>query len=205
MFETLITTYSPVRGFLVQSSEDSFVEFFGEAVLNFASRHCFICTSRFSVDYANSLASFILEGTGEKRYCFVFFSVFSSDAAQILLKALEEPDEYTTVFLCTPYPYTVPLTIRSRVQLVFTDSKKTDSFVLGDRASMLEFIKKEFATEEGEAAERRAKAIEFLDTIEHHVREQKQKADVIYEAKKMLFLANMPTKFVLEYAVSMVL
>lgn len=188
----------------MQSSEDSFHDFLSAALVEHPFIHSF-STSRFTAAHAKSLVSFISEGTGEKRFCIIFFSVFSNDAAQILLKALEEPDENTTVFLCTPYPYTVPLTIRSRVQLVFTEPKKTDAFVLGDRASMLEFVKKEFATEEGDAAERRAKAIEFLDTIEHHVKAQKEKVDIVYEAKKMLFLANMPTKFVLEYAVSMVL
>lgn len=204
MFTTLLTTYPATRGFLMQSSEDAFHSFLAEAITHAPLIHS-LSVARFSTEHAKSLVSFLSEGTGERRYFIAFFSVFSPDAAQILLKALEEPDENTTVILCTPYPYTIPLTIRSRVQLVFGEKTISNSFPVGDRISMLEFVKKEFGTEEGEAAERRAKAVEFLDVLEQHVAENKIKATVLYEAKKMLFSANMPTKFVLEYAVSMVL
>lgn len=204
MFTILITTYPTVRGFLMQSSEDAFHSFLAEAITYTPFIHS-LSVSRFSSEHAKALVSFLSEGTGEKRYFIAFFSVFSPEAAQILLKALEEPDENTTVILCTPYPYTIPLTIRSRVQLVFGEKNISNSFTIGDRVSMLEFIKKEFGTEEGEAAERRAKAVEFLDVIEQYVAKDNTKASIVYEAKKMLFLANMPTKFVLEYAVSMVL
>lgn len=201
MFEDIIKKYAPAKCFLVQSSEDYFHTFLAEAI-NLKSFIHSISVSRFSIDNAKSLVSFISEGNGEERYFIAFFSVFSPDAAQVLLKALEEPDPYTTIFLCTPYPYTIPLTIRSRVQIVFGDKSIANSFKMEDRNTMLDFVKKEFSSDEGDAGDRRAKAIEFLDEIEHFVCKDKIKSEIVYEAKKMLFLANMPTKFVLEYAVS---
>lgn len=204
MFEKLTTTYAPVRGFLVQSSEDAYHDFLAEALQSTPFIHS-LSVARFSAEHAKSLVSFISEGIGESRYFIAFFSVFSGDAAQILLKALEEPDENTTIILCTPYPYTVPMTIRSRVQLVFGDRLRKSSTTLSDRNTMLEFVKKEFGSDDEDAAVRRAKAVELLDDIEHFVRDNVSKSSIVYEGKKMLFLANMPTKFVLEYVVSTVL
>jgi hypothetical protein len=67
-------------------------------------------------------------------------------------------------------------------------------------------IKEEFGGDADEdAATRRAHAIDMLDMLEAHVRTSPQKAAIIYRAKEMLFSANMPTKYVLEYAASMVL
>jgi hypothetical protein len=45
----------------------------------------------------------------------------------------------------------------------------------------------------------------MLDMLEAQVRSNSKKAAIIYKAKDMLFSANMPTKYVLEYAVSMAL
>jgi len=51
----------------------------------------------------------------------------------------------------------------------------------------------------------REHAVELLDMFESHVRATPAKTDVIYKAKAMLFAGNLPTKYVLEYAASMVL
>jgi hypothetical protein len=110
--------------------------------------------------------------------------------------------------LITPYPYTVPATIRSRVRLVHTENMGfvATPFSVTNRTDMLELVKKEFGSEsDDDAATRRARAVELLDTLEHHVKGHPIKAVTIYTAKKLLLTANMPTKFVLEYAVSVVL
>jgi hypothetical protein len=67
------------------------------------------------------------------------------------------------------------------------------------------YVKETFGTDsEEDASVRRAQATVFLDAIEQHVRTSPEKVQVIYEAKDMLFKANMPTKQVVEYVVSMV-
>jgi len=154
------------------------------------------------------LCEYINEGTGEARLVMCFFSIFSPDAAQVLLKSLEEPDMDTTVVLMTPYPYLVPATIRSRTRLIHTDITPEQSHAIKviSRDAMLAQIKEEFASDADEdAATRRAKAVQLLDMLEAHVRKHPAKASIIYKAKDMLFAGNLPTKYVLEYAASMVL
>ncbi len=163
---------------------------------------------RFTVDHAKSLVTFINEGTGEARLFIIFFSIFSPDAAQVLLKSLEEPDTDTTIILMTPYPYLVPATIRSRTMLIHTDTLEIGSkeSVKLSRDAVLAQIKEEFASDaEDDAATRRANAVLLLDQLEAYVRLTPAKAAIIYKAKDMLFSGNLPTKYVLEYAASMVL
>lgn len=197
----------PERTFLLQGSEAFFDTFLAEALVTNPFVHS-LSVPRFTIDNARSLSSFIIEGTGETRIYIVFFSVFSSDAAQVLLKSLEEPDEDTVIILITPYPYTVPATIRSRVRLVHGESSEAGNgeFVVTTRDALLATIKNEFGSDaDDDAATRRARAVGLLDTLEGHIKGNQRKAETIYEAKKMLLKANMPTKFVLEYAASVVL
>ena len=160
---------------------------------------------RFTVDYASDIAHFAVEGDGTERVCVVYFSVFSPDAAQVLLKSLEEPAPLTTVIFVTPYPYTVPMTIRSRVSLIQGERSKVVEKKM-TKAQALEYVKKELSSDsDDDAATRRANAVSMLDQLEHQCKGDAAKAHTIYEAKHMLFAANMPTKFVMEYVVSMVL
>lgn len=202
MFADLISTFSNTRVFLLQGNESFFERFSSEIIL--ASPFVFsLSTARFNYENAGSLAEYVLEGNGEKRYAIVFFSVFSPESAQRLLKSLEEPDPDTTVFLITQYPYTIPATIRSRAQIVNNfDSKEGNAYKIGTKTEMLELIKKEFSTESEDAAIRRARAIELLDSLENFLFENKKRTDIVYEGKRMLFKANMPTKFVLDYVFS---
>ena len=66
------------------------------------------------------------------------------------------------------------------------------------------YIKNNFGGEaDDDAAHKRAKATLLLDTLESSTKKDPTKSRAIYEAKHMLFAANMPTKYVLEYAVTM--
>ncbi|HEY0980122.1 MAG TPA: hypothetical protein VGE18_01790 [Candidatus Paceibacterota bacterium] len=202
----LVADYAPQRTFLIQSTESAYDRHVAEMLVDNAFVHS-LSVARFTTEHARTLASFIAEGTGEARIYMVFFSVFSPDAAQVLLKSLEEPDLDTTIILMTPYPYTVPATIRSRVMLIHSSEEKEKSaFDITSRDDMFAMIKTEFATDaDDDAATRRARAVELLDSLESFVKNDAGKASTIYEAKKMLFAANLPTKYVLEYAVSVVL
>lgn len=200
-----IERYAPQQTFLLQGAPSDYEALYKSIHMQTPYAHM-LSVPRFTADYARNLATFIAEGTGDARIALIFFSVFSSDAAQVLLKSLEEPSVRTTVILMTPYPYTVPATIRSRVMLIQSDAVEAYTFTISSREHMLALIKTEFATDaEDDAATRRARAVELLNALENHVKTDPLKASAIYEAKKMLFAANLPTKYVLEYAVSVVL
>lgn len=202
-----ILGHAPQKTFLIQGSENAFDMLLATAMVTYPLTNA-LSVPRFTMDHAKSLVQFINEGTGENRIFICFFSLFSPDAAEVLLKSLEEPDRDTTIILMTPYPYLVPATIRSRTRLIHDDSH-CEVFPHNSKLSrdtLLAQIKEEFASDaEDDAAARRAKAVLILDMLEAHVRATPAKAAIIYNAKDMLFSANMPTKYVLEYAVSMVL
>lgn len=202
-----ILGHAPQKTFLLQGSENSFDTLLATAMVAYPLTDA-LSVPRFTMDHAKALVQFINEGTGENRIFICFFSLFSPDAAEVLLKSLEEPDRDTTIILMTPYPYLVPATIRSRTRLIHDNSCRGVFPHNGklSRDGLLTQIKEEFASDaEDDAATRRAKAVLILDMLEAHVRATPAKATIIYNAKDMLFSANMPTKYVLEYAASMVL
>ncbi len=208
-----IKAFAPQKTFLLQSDENQFDALFATALVANPLTNG-MAVPRFTTDHAKNLVTFINEGIGSERCFVVFFSIFSPDAAEILLKALEEPDEDTVIILMTPYPYLVPGTIRSRTMLLHSQlsysaeatrdvPKQLNSL---SRDVVLAQIKEEFASDaEEDAATRRAKAVQMLDMFEVHVRTIPYKAEIIYKAKDMIFKGNLPTKYVLEYAASMVL
>lgn len=196
---------APQQTFLVQGTEQDFDALVG-ALIAYNPATNALSVPRFTTDHAKSMVSFINEGTGSARYVAAYFSIFSPDAAEILLKSLEEPDPFTTVVLITPYPYLVPATIRSRTMLIHGDTASLEQAPSFARDALLAQIKEEFASDaDDDAATRRAKAVQLLDALEAQVRSTPRKADIVYKAKDMLFAGNLPTKYVLEYAVSMVL
>lgn len=182
----------------------------------------FFSAPRFTKDHASQIATFINEGSGGNRILYVFFTLFSPDAAQVILKPLEEPDLTTTIVLMTPYPYAVPQTIRSRVMLMASTAVSTDNEMavgrpLWTKATLQSYVQELCAGDsEEDAATKRARAIALLDELETEVTHNKAtlgadvkgvskknaNATMLYQAKKMLIVANMPTKFVLEYVVS---
>lgn len=200
-----IAALAPQKTFLLQGNEATFDALLATAMVQHPLTSA-LSVPRFTTDHAKNLVSFINEGTGETRYFIVFFSLFSPDAAEVLLKSLEEPDPDTTIVLVTAYPYLVPATIRSRTTLLHGDAAIQAVAKNLSRDAVLAQIKEEFASDADEdAATRRAKAVQLLDMLEAYVRNTPKKADIVYKAKDMLFAGNLPTKYVLEYAASMVL
>lgn len=199
-----IILHHPQRTFLIQGDESRFEALLASYIVSDPMTQS-LMVPRFTMDHARTVVTLMNEGTGHDRVFLIYFSFFTPDAAHVLLKTLEEPDMNTTIILMTPYPYTTPKTIRSRVRLISTGMIASEKVGL-TRTAALAHIKNEFGGDsDEEAATRRAKGIQFLDSLELTVRAVPAKARYVYEAKHMLFAANLPTKFVLEYAVSMVL
>jgi DNA polymerase III delta prime subunit len=197
-----LDTYKPQRIFLLQGDKRLCMTLYAQARERFSITHQ-LFVERFTVDNATEVSTFAIEGDGTERVLIVYFSVFSPDAAQVLLKSLEEPDLLTTIIFVTPYPYVVPLTIRSRVVLVHSD-REIQAAPMLSKMEALEYVKKEFGKDsEEDAATRKAAAIAYLDQLEVRHRTDPGKASAIYQAKDMLLRANMPTKYVMEYVVSM--
>lgn len=198
------TKYLPQKMFIVSGDEGVFETLLASAQEEDPFTYG-LSVPRLTIDHARDIATFLCEGTGEKRIYIVYFTVFSPEAAQVLLKSLEEPDMETTLIFVTPHPYTVPQTIRSRVLLI------TNTFVQGTlpfktKAEALAFIKENFGGDaEEDAATKRSRAVHLLNALETAVSGSPLKAKSIYEAKDMLYNANMPTKYVLEFAVTMAL
>jgi DNA polymerase III delta prime subunit len=156
----------------------------------------FLSVPRFTIDHARTVAQFAVEGDGTERTFVVYFAVFSSEAAQVLLKSLEEPASNTTIIFVTRYPYLVPQTVRSRLMIISLDIENHDTRQV---KVILAQIQKEAAEKEDDAATRKGRAMVLLDELEAAIRDKKQYAETIYNAKDMLLKANLPTKYILDY------
>lgn len=201
---TTLSSLNPEQIFLLQGSAETFaalVEDIAPQTIALEEQKL----SRFTMDDAHTLVTFNLE-RAPGSWCVVYFDVFVSDAAQVLLKTLEEPREGIYIVFVTPHPYLIPQTIRSRVRLVLAEGLAfRNPPYLQSKQSLLEHVKETFGSDsEEDASARRAQATVFLDAIEEHVRTSPEKVQVVYEAKDMLFKANMPTKQIVEYVVSMI-
>ncbi|HWC57615.1 MAG TPA: hypothetical protein VG621_01520 [Candidatus Paceibacterota bacterium] len=190
----------PQRTFLVAGTEDDYRQLFEEVQRTTANLYA-LATPRFTTDDAQEVARFIREGNGHERYGVIYFSVFSPEAAEALLKVLEEPDSLTTVVWVTPYPYAVPLTVRSRVVLLWGvhDPKVSSPEPM---AEILAAMKKALTQEQEDAATRRARALALLDKCEVACMQDVEKAKWVYAAKRMLLRANLPVKFVMEFVMT---
>jgi hypothetical protein len=202
MYHTFLS-YNPEQIFLLQGSQESFITLVDDVYTQALSlEHQKL--ARFTVEDAHTLVTFNLERL-PGSWCVVYFDVFMRDAAEILLKTLEEPNQGIYIVFITPHPYLIPQTIRSRVRLISETLQVAKPAYMKNKQAMLEYVKETFGKESDEdASVRRAQATVFLDVIEQHVRSSPYKAKIVYEAKDMLFKANMPTKQVVEYAVSMI-
>lgn len=201
-----LSSYFPQKTFLLQMDEQSITDWAASAADS--AMHFFI-TPRFTMEHSLQVRTFVSEGVGTARTIVIFFNVFSPDAAQVLLKALEEPDMDTAVILATPHPYVVPQTIRSRVVLLLGDTtapKDGPAMATSwQKQTALGYCKETFTAEsDDDAALKRAKAISFLDELEVQFRTDRQKVQSVFSAKNMLFKANMPVKYVIEYAITAV-
>lgn len=205
MYKKLIS-YNPEQIFLIQGNEKTFaslVEDFSKEQVILESQKL----SRFTMEDAKDLVAFNLERIGDS-WCVIYFDVFVGGATEVLLKTLEEPREGIYIVFVTPHPYLIPQTIRSRARIIpseslaFGDAEDLPQYI-NSKKEVLEYIKI-FGDEDIEASDRRAMATVFLDQLEAHFRAEKEKIKTIYQAKEMLFKANMPTKQVIEFVVTMV-
>lgn len=202
MFRTLLDL-APQQVFLVQGNKSIFDTLVNEAEAqtNFLEQKTL---SRFTIEDAQSIVSFNLEREAG-AWCVIYFDVFVVDAAQVLLKTLEEPREGVHIVFVTPHPYLIPQTIRSRVRLVPNTIEVNTPEYLSSKKALQEYVKETFSSDSDEDASiRRAHATVLFDALEHHVKGSPEKVKAVYEAKDMLFKANMPTKQVVEYLVSMI-
>lgn len=204
-----ILDLTPEQIFLIQGKERAFNEIV-ENISKEVSNLEHLKLSRFSKEEARILIDFNLERSGE-AWLVVYFDVFMNDAAQVLLKTLEEPSKNHRILLVTPHPYLVPQTIRSRVRLILSEdlasvnhTEALPPYLVSKKAAH-EYVKETFGKEsEDDASVRRAQATHLLDALEQKVKNDPEKLRAVYEAKDMLFKANMPTKQVVEYVVTMV-
>jgi DNA polymerase III delta prime subunit len=192
--------YAPQRMFLLQGDETAadvlIAELVGRDPLVQA-----LSVPRFTMEHARNVAAFATEGSGESRTFVVYFSVFSSEAAQVLLKSLEEPAADTTIIFMTRYPYLVPQTVRSRLLIVHEHALRGEP---RKQKEIIGQIQKEAAEKDDDAATRRGRALVLLDALEAAVIKHRAHADMVYRAKAMLLKANLPTKFVLDYVATVV-
>ena len=190
------SAYAPQRMFLIQGTDADFDAMVGELAARDPLTQA-LSVPRFTIEHARMVSAFASEGDGADRTMVVAFSVFSPEAAQVLLKSLEEPADGISIIFITRYPYLVPRTVRSRLMLLHR--QELPRVNLRTTASVLEEIKKEAAEKDDEAALRRSRAVALLDELEQVVRQHPRAADTIYRAKAMLFSANLPTKYILDY------
>jgi DNA polymerase III delta prime subunit len=203
MFYKELISHKPEQIFLIQGDVSLFEKIADDFTLNTKNVEK-INEAKFTTEDAKYLVEFNLERP-ENSWCVVYFDTFVSDAAQILLKTLEEPRENIFIVFVTPHPYLIPQTIRSRVRLIISKENSNQEIpdYLKSKKEILEYIKV-FGNDDIEAATRRGQATVLLDQLEQYFKDDKQKIKSIYEAKDMLFKANMPTKQVIEFVVTMV-
>ncbi|HVY36175.1 MAG TPA: hypothetical protein VG982_02790 [Candidatus Paceibacterota bacterium] len=192
--------YAPQKMFLVQGNEKVFDAII-EALIAVDPMVQGLSVPRLTIEHARSVAEFAVEGTGEERTQVIYFSAFSPEAAQVLLKSLEEPAPQTTIVFITRYPYLVPHTVRSRLMIVEMPQKKE---AYRKQKDIIQEIKKESAEKDDDAATRRSRALALLDELEGASAGNIHHSEAIYRAKQMLFKANLPTKYVLDYLTTVV-
>ena len=196
------SVYAPQRMFLIQGDDSVFDELARDLIVKDPMIQA-LSVPRFTIEHAQNVAEFAIEGTGEARTFLIHFSVFSPEAAQVLLKSLEEPDENTIIIFITRYPYLIPQTVRSRLMLLAENGKiKIENKKIKNK--ILEEIKKEALEKDDDPATRRSRAVILLDDLEIVTKGERTNSEIIYGAKKMLFKANMPTKFVLDYVTTVI-
>ena len=200
MYKELVS-YTPEQIFLIQGDEKAFTNLAKDISLQTTILEE-QKLSRFTMEDAHNLVTFNLERHPDS-WCLIYFDVFVNDAAQVLLKTLEEPRQGIYIVFVTPHPYLIPQTIRSRVRLIPNALVNESPSYLKSKKEVSEYIKV-FGDENIEASGRRAMATVFLDSLEEHFRSSPEISKLIYEAKDMLFKANMPTKQVVEYLVTMI-
>ena len=150
----------------------------------------------FTIDFSRLIKSHQIEKSPHKFFI-LGANFFTREAANSLLKVLEEPAPGTHFFLVTPNPHLLPETLKSRLHILSLENKKEiNSLVLQDAKKFLaagsgqrikiieEFLKKFEGLEAGEN-NIKSSALEFLNAIEF----------VFYEAVKDRALSNRVFEF----------
>lgn len=203
----LIHSYTPSHVFLIQGGVgalDTLVQDLKQEEVS----HTVFSFPSLTMDIAKELRSNVSAfGEGE-HWVLVSFSFFTRDAGDVFLKLLEEPYNGMHIILCTPYPYLVPDTIRSRVLFLIGDDHSTvrAPFFALSLDEKLEHIKKFFGTDaEDEAAVRKVEAFAILDEYEKVLHSSKRfsESKFLYDAKRMIAYAGIPPKQALDYVVTM--
>lgn len=202
---TTITSLSPQQVFLIQGNSslcEQLVNELATAHISYEVQYLSRCT----IEDAKEVVRWNNEHAGTPDWLIIYTTLFISEAAQVLLKTLEEPGREVRIVFVTPHPYLVPQTIRSRVRLLLGTQLQESGVVpeyMQSKKVFLDYIKDVLGDEDIDASERRAQATILLDTLEHLCKKFPEKVDYIYKAKTMLYRANMPTKQVMEYVATM--
>ena len=137
----------------------------------------------FSIDLSRVIKSQQVEKSASKFFI-LGANFFGREAANALLKVFEEPTAGVHFFLITPNPHLLPATLRSRLQKVSADNKKTiipevsayaKQFLGANKANRIKMLdevikkfKKEKESKDEETGEKGLKswAIELLNAVE---------------------------------------
>lgn len=196
MLETLLAL-APQQTFLVAGNAETF-----DALIREAATSSLVYTKapQLTIEEAKNIARFASEGTFEKTVGIFYFASYSNGAAEVLLKALEEPHKEVTVIIVTPHPYTFPQTLRSRMRVI----PRAESDTTPSTRSQLIKIGTQLALSTDDATVRREETISFIDMFEQYAHRERDLtlAETLFDAKKFLLKANLPPKQVLEYVLS---
>jgi hypothetical protein len=203
----LLHSYTPSHVFLIQGGPgalDTLVQDLKQEEIS----HSVFSYPSLTIDIAKELRTLVSDFGEGQHWVLVSFSFFTKDAADVFLKLLEEPYSGMHIILCTPYPYLVPDTIRSRVLFLTGEDSDAgrDSFFTRSVDEKLDYIKKYFGTDaEDEAAVRKVEAFVLLDGYEKvlHSAKRFSESTFLYDAKRMIAHAGIPPKQALEYVVTM--
>lgn len=203
----ILHSYTPSHVFLIQGGSHTLDKLVYDLNQENVSHSVYAYPS-LTIDIAKELRTAVSDYGEGQHWVLVSFSFFTKDAADVFLKLFEEPYSGMHIILCTPYPYLVPDTIRSRVLFLIgeQEKEKKDNFFTLSIDQKLEHIKKYFGTDaEDEAAVRKAEAFALLDEYERvlHTNKRFSESRFLYDAKHMIAHAGIPPKQALEYVVTM--
>lgn len=207
---TLLKQFFPTQVFILCGNAASAAELVAQAQqldgLVYANT-----VSTFSLGDAQELVAKNSERTEKPLYMICAFDTITPEAHQSLLKTLEEPGGEKYFCFITPRPLLLPLTFRSRAQIVsvtsFTDSDSNakKSFARATAEAQALYLKKHFSGDE-EAGTRKQEGLRLLDELEYSYKDHPEQnyplLSAIYSAKQMILKGNLVPKQVLEYVVT---
>lgn len=196
MLETLLA-WAPQQTFLVTGTAEIYDTLIAEAQ---AGPLVYTKAPQLTIEEAKNIARFATEGMYEKTIGIFYFASYSNGAAEVLLKALEEPHENVVLIIITPHPYTFPQTLRSRMRVIPRTALQIET---PTRAQLIK-IGEALAVSTDEASVRREATLSFIDMLEQYAQKENNLsfAQTLFDAKKYLLTANLPPKQVVEFVVA---